>query len=311
MSAPLPDYAELHCLSAFSFQRGASVAIELFERAKALGYHALAITDEGSLAGIVRALQASRKTEMKLIVGSEVQLCDGPKIVLLVESQAGYTRLCQLLTVARRRAPKGQYQLRRDDLTDTSGLLALWLPLETGEAARDDANGNWIKSHFPDRCWLAVELHRGPDDAAKLERLRVLGKRLQLPLVASGDVHMHVRSRRALQDTMTAIRHKTTVAQAGHRLFANGERHLRTRKALAAIYPTELLAESLSIAERCQFRLEDLKYDYPRELVPESHDPDTWLRHLATEGERWRWPDGTPDKARRQIEHELALIMDK
>ena len=308
MSTLLPDYAELHCLSAFSFQRGASVAIELFERAKALGYHALAITDDGSLAGIVRALQASRKTEIKLIVGSEVQLDDGPKLVLLVESQAGYTRLCQLLTVARRRAPKGQYRLRSDDVADTDGLLALWLPIEERDAARDGAHGAWITSRFPDRCWLAVELHRGPDDAGRLAKLQALGKHLRLPLVASGDVHMHVRSRRALQDTMTAIRQKTTVAEAGHHLFANGERHLRTRKALAAIYPPELLAESVAIAGRCQFLLENLKYEYPRELVPEGHEPDTWLRHLATEGERWRWPGGTPGKARKQIDSELALI---
>ncbi|MBB5358948.1 error-prone DNA polymerase [Rhodanobacter sp. ANJX3] len=311
MSLPLPDYAELHCLSAFSFQRGASVAIELFERAKALGYHALAITDDGSLAGIVRALQASRKTDMKLIVGSEVQLDDGPKLVLLVASQAGYTRLCQLLTLARRRAPKGHYQLRREDVTDTDGLLALWLPPEERDAARDDAHGAWIASRFPDRGWLAIELHRGADDATRLARLQALGERLQLPLVASGDVHMHVRSRRALQDTLTAIRYKTTVAEAGHRLFANGERHLRTRKALAAIYPPQLLAQSVAVADRCQFRLEDLKYAYPRELVPEGHDPNSWLRHLTTAGERWRWPKGTPDKARQQIEHELALITEK
>ncbi|WP_458069775.1 error-prone DNA polymerase [Rhodanobacter sp. BL-MT-08] len=311
MSVSLPDYAELHCLSAFSFQRGASVAIELFERATALGYHALAITDDGSLAGIVRALQAARKTEMKLIVGSEVQLDDGPKLVLLVESQAGYTRLCQLLTLARRRAPKGHYQLRRDDVTDTEGLLALWLPREERDLACDDAHGTWVTSRFPDRCWLAVELHRGADDAARLSQLQALGERLQLPLVASGDVHMHVRSRRALQDTMTAIRHKTTVAEAGHRLFANGERHLRSRKALAAIYPPELLAESVTIAERCQFDLGKLEYAYPKELVPEGYNPDTWLHHLATEGERWRWPEGTPDKVSQQIAHELALITEK
>jgi error-prone DNA polymerase len=311
MSAPLPAYAELHCLSAFSFQRGASVAIELFERAKALGYHALAITDDGSLAGIVRALQAARKTQLKLIVGSEVQLDDGPRLVLLVQSQAGYTRLCQLLTLARRRAPKGQYRLRCEDAADTDGLLALWLPHEQGDAARDDAHGAWVASRFPDRSWLAVELHRGADDAAKLARLQALGERLQLPLVASGDVHMHVRSRRALQDTLTAIRHKTTVAQAGHRLFANGERHLRSRKALAAIYPPALLAQSVVIAERCHFHLEKLQYTYPKELVPDGQTPDSWLQHLTQAGAQWRWPGGTPDRVQKQIAHELALIETK
>ena len=304
---PFPAYAELHCLSAFSFQRGASRAIELFERAKEQGYAALAITDECTLAGIVRALEASRRTGIKLIVGSELQFADGPKCVLLVENQQGYARLCQLITAARRRAPKGSYESRREDLAGTEGLLALWLP----GAESDEAEGAWLKGRFPGRCWLAAELHRGPDDDARLAGLRALGERLALPLVAAGDVHMHVRARRPLQDVMTAIRHHTTVAQAGHRLFPNGERHLRTRRALAAIYPSELLAESMAIAQRCTFRLEELDYTYPHELVPQGHTPATWLRQLVEEGARWRWPGAVPDKARKQIEHELALIRTK
>lgn len=306
MSAVLPAYVELHCLSAFSFQRGASMAIELFERAQQLGYSALAITDEGSLAGIVRALEASRKTGLKLIVGSEVQLADGPKLVLLVQTQQGYTRLCQLLTVARRRAPKGQYRLLREDIGATDGLLALWLP----DHHDDDAAGAWVKTCFYERCWLAVELHRGPDDDARRAALQALGERLALPLVATGDVHMHVRARRALQDTLTAIRHQTTVALAGHRLFPNGERHLRTRQALAAIYPPAWLAESVAIAERCTFKLDELKYTYPHELVPATHTPASWLRQLVEEGAHWRWPGGIEARVRTLIEHELGLIVE-
>ncbi|MEI7036558.1 error-prone DNA polymerase [Fulvimonas yonginensis] len=303
----LPAYAELHCLSAFSFQRGASLAIELFERAKQQGYGALAITDECTLAGIVRALEASRETGVKLIVGSEFRFEGGPKCVLLVENQQGYARLCQLITAARRRAPKGGYEALREDLATTDGLLALWLPA----TAPDETEGAWLKERFPGRCWLAVELHRGPDDDARLAELRSLGERLALPQVAAGDVHMHVRARRPLQDVMTAIRHHTTVARAGHRLFPNGERHLRTRRALAAIYPPELLAESVAIAQRCTFRLEELEYTYPHELVPEGHTPTTWLRQLVEEGMRWRWPDGVPAKERQQIEQELALVRTK
>ena len=300
----LPDYAELHCLSAFSFQRGASVAAELFARAKQLGYTALAITDEGSLAGIVRAFEAARKIGLKLIVGSEVQLVDGPKLVLLAETRAGYTTLCRLLTLARRRAHKGEYRLLREDFAETDGLLALWVP----GAEPDEADGTWVRSLFPQRTWLAVELHRGPDDAARLATLRALGARLSLPLVAAGDVHMHARSRRALQDTLTAIAHRTTVAQAGHRLFPNGERHLRTRQALAAIHPADLLAETVRIAERCTFTLDQLKYEYPRELVPAGHTASSWLREVTQAGARERWPDGVPAKAHDLIEHELALI---
>ena len=227
-------YAELHCLSDFSFGRGASSAGELFERAQQQGYHALAITDEGSLAGIVRALEASRATGVPLIVGSEIRCDDGLNLVLLAETLEGYSTLCRLLTRARRRSAKGGYSLTRDDLDNgLPGLLLLWLPDET--PARLD--GQWLQQRFDGRLWLAVELHRGPDDARRLQELLALSTALGIPAVASGDVHMHVRSRRALQDTITAIRHRTTIAQAGMRLFPNGERHLRTRRALAVIYP--------------------------------------------------------------------------
>jgi error-prone DNA polymerase len=305
-------YAELHCLSDFSFGRGASSAGELFERAQQQGYHALAITDEGSLAGIVRALEASRATGVPLIVGSEIRCDDGLNLVLLAETLEGYSTLCRLLTRARRRSAKGGYSLTRDDLDNgLPGLLLLWLPDET--PARLD--GQWLQQRFDGRLWLAVELHRGPDDARRLQELLALSTALGIPAVASGDVHMHVRSRRALQDTITAIRHRTTIAQAGMRLFPNGERHLRTRRALAAIYPQQLLDETLRIAARCRFSLDDLRYEYPHELVPAGHTPTTWLRQLTEEGIRWRWPetgDGRHDAAREKalplIEKELALV---
>jgi error-prone DNA polymerase len=302
---PLAAYAELHCLSAFSFQRGASTAKELFERAKRLSYRALAVTDECSLAGIVRAYEAAREFDVPLIVGSELQIDDGPKLVLLVADLDGYTALCRLITVARRRAKKGQYRVVREDLVDLpTGLLALWVPshpIDAGEVP-------WLQTVFGDRVWIAVELHRGANDERRLEELRALGARNGLTLVAAGDVHMHVRRRRALQDTLTAIRHRTTLAEAGWRLFPNGERHLRTPQALAAIYPEDLLAESVRIAERCRFTLDELRYTYPHELVPAGHTATTWLRQLTEDGARWRWPNGIPTRARELIEHELALI---
>jgi error-prone DNA polymerase len=306
------QYAELHCLSDFSFGRGASSAGELFERAQQQDYRALAITDEGSLAGIVRALEASRATGVPLIVGSEIRCDDGLNLVLLVETREGYSTLCQLLTRGRRRSAKGEYSLTRDDLDNgLPGLLLLWLPDEMPSRL----DGQWLRQRFDGRLWLAVELHRGPDDARRLEELLALSAALDIPAVASGDVHMHVRSRRALQDTITAIRLRTTIAQAGLRLFPNGERHLRTRRALAAIYPRQLLDETLRIAARCRFSLDDIKYEYPHELVPAGHTPATWLRQLTEEGIRWRWPetdDGRHDAAREKalplIEKELALI---
>jgi len=300
------DYAELHCLSNFSFGRGASSARELFERAKSCGYTALAITDECSLAGIVRAWEAARDAEMKLMVGAEVQLRDGPKLVLLCEDKSGYTALCKLITQGRRASKKGEYKLSRADVeADTSGLLALWIP----EGDPDLENGRWIKQVFRDRAWITVELHRGPDDAKRLLDLRRIGEELDMPLVAAGDVHMHVRARLPLQHTLTAIRHRTTIAQAGPKLFPNAERHLRKRSELAALYPRELLDETLRIASRCNLDLKKaVQYRYPAELVPEGHTSATWLRELTQRGLEWRWPAGVPEKVRVRIESELELI---
>ena len=298
------NYAELHCLTPFSFLRGASTARELFERAKAQGYSALAITDECSFAGIVRAHEAAKETGVPLIVGTEVRLVDGLHLVLLAESIIGYQSLCAIITKGRRRADKGEYRLTRADCENLAGVLALWIPSKTPR--RED--GAWVARTFMGRAWLAIELHRGSDDAARLEDLLALANTCGLPAVAAGGVHVHARSRLRLQDTMTAIRHRTTVAQAGAHLFPNGERHLRSRRALAAIYPAELLAETIRIAERCQFSLTELSYVYPHELVPEGHTPSGWLRTLTERGMLQRWPQGTPPAVIAQIDKELTLI---
>ncbi|NWB83681.1 error-prone DNA polymerase [Pseudomonas gingeri] len=299
------EYAELHCLSNFSFQRGASSVRELFERAKEQGYQALAITDECTLAGIVRAWQAAQDSGLPLIIGSEMRIENGPRVVLLVEDLLGYQALCRLITQARRRSDKGCYQVLRADFEQAlPGLLALWLP----EQSISDVDGRWLRERFPERLWLAVELHCGQDDDRRLARLLALADELAIRAVASGDVHMHVRARRALQDTMTAIRLHTRVADAGQQLHANGERHLRSLEALREIYPTSLLAETQVIARRCTFDLGQLRYQYPRELVPEGQTPTSWLRHLTEEGIRRRWPEEINTRVRDLIEKELTLI---
>ncbi|WP_423357845.1 error-prone DNA polymerase [Pseudomonas citronellolis] len=299
-----PDYAELHCLSNFSFQRGASSAGELFERAARLGYRALAITDECSLAGIVRAWQAAKECKLALIVGSEVRIEAGPKLVLLAENLAGYQNLCRLITHARRRAEKGSYRLLREDLeTELDGLLAIWLP-----DAPTDTDGTWLRERFPQRLWLGVELHRGADDSARLQALLAQAARHGIAAVACGDVHMHSRGRRALQDCMTAIRQHLPVSEAGAYLFPNGERHLRPREVLAELYPAQLLEETLRIAGRCSFDFEQLRYQYPRELVPEGHTPKSWLCQMTYAGIRRRWPEGARKKVLKRIGKELLLI---
>ncbi len=449
-----PAYAELHCLSDFSFLRGASSAEDLFVRATGLGYEALAITDECSLAGIVRAYDASRATGVKLIVGSEFRLDDGLRLVLLVENMAGYARLCRLITTARRAAKKGEYHLTRadierellpgraapvaaadlhgrpacagrqarsaqngrrlvpegrakrldpassvpppqsfeaktlgpclrrddermndhrsscvcaprgqaipsvrdagvsparhacasrqahsaqngprpapevrarrvdpassepspakhssqDDGSEDCGLFALWLP---GEEP-DPAEGTWLRALFGERAHLAVELHRGRDDAARLRDLLRIADETGLVPVAAGDAHMATRRDRVLQDTLTAIRHGTTLAEAGAHLFQNGERHLRTRRALGNIHAVEgghaLLQAAVDIARRCTFSMGEVKYVYPRELVPEGETPASWLRKLTEDGMRKRWPGGVPASVVQRIEEELELI---
>ncbi len=299
----MSDYAELHCLSNFSFQRGASSAEELFKRAAQLGYRALAITDECTLAGVVRAWQASMESGVALIVGSEMRVENGPKLVLLAENLQGYQCLSHLITQARRRAEKGHYRLLFEDFpASTEGLLAIWL------ADNDSQHATWLGASFPGRLWLGIELLRGPDDAARLQQRLQWAEACGLPAVACGDVHMHARGRRALQDCMTAIRHHLPVAEAGAYLFPNGERHLRRPAELAELYPPPLLAETLRIAERCTFELKQLRYQYPHEVVPPGHDATSWLRELVEQGAHWRWPDGVPEQAQKLIRHELQLI---
>ncbi|MCF7532894.1 error-prone DNA polymerase [Pseudomonas petrae] len=305
-------YAELHCLSNFSFQRGASSAKELFERAKLHGYQALAITDECTLAGIVRAWQAAKECELPLIIGSEITVENGPKIVLLVENLAGYQALCRLITQGRRRSKKGEYRLLHEDFQPPlTGLLALWQPDLDQDVPTRREQGAWLRGIFQQNLWLSVELHCGPDDRRRLNTLLGMARAMAIPAVASGDVHMHARGRRALQDTMAAVRHHTTVAEAGHRLFANGERHLRPVSALGELYPASLLIETVNIARRCTFDLSELRYEYPHELVPPDQSPSSWLRHLTEQGASRRWPHGVPEVARSNIEKELKVIAAK
>jgi error-prone DNA polymerase len=299
----LPDYAELHCLSNFSFLRGASHPQELVERAKALGYRALALTDECSLAGVVRAHQAAKECGLPLILGSEIRL-ENCKLVLLATDRRSYGAISSLITTGRRRSKKGQYSLTRADVAslEGTGTLVLWIP------AADCSPGPWLAEHFRGAAWIAAELHCGPNDRARLEALKELSRKSALPLVAAGDVHMHVRSRRRLQDLLTAIRLGKPLAQCGQELFPNAERSLRLRVRLAQLYPPELLAESVAIAERCRFSLDSLKYEYPAELVPPGHTPASWLRKLTEDGLRWRFPAGVPAKVADLVEHELRLI---
>ncbi len=275
-------YAELHALSNFTFLRGASHPEELVQTAATLGYEAFAITDECSMSGIVRAHAAAKEFGLKkLIIGSELRLRSGRKLVALAQNINGYAALCQLISNARRAADKGSYELTRLDFEDgLPGCLVLWVP---DDDLTLDVEDHWIRETFRDRLWIAVELLADGRQREQLERLREEGRRLKLPLVASGDVHMHIRARRILQDAVMAIRAGVTVDTAGFALYSNGERHLRSLAVLAHAYPEDLLAESVRIADSIHFSLDELRYEYPDELVPQGETAGTgYAKPFAT-----------------------------
>jgi error-prone DNA polymerase len=314
-----PRYAELHCITNFTFLRGASHPQELVAQAWELSYQALAITDECSVAGVVRAhmavkkIAAARKEDnggqevkaLQLLIGAEFRLECGLRFVALVIDRRGYARLCRLITRGRRAATKGEYSLTRADLEEL-GLeqcFVLWLP---GAQPREE-EARWLAERVA-RVRIAVELLCEGSDREHLVTLEDIGRRLGLRLVATGDVHMHSRARRRLQDTVTAIRLGVPVGEAGWRLYPNGERYLREPKRLARLYPAELLAETIAIAAECHFSLDELRYEYPHELVPTGETPTSHLRQLTEAGALWRWPQGVPANERAGIERELALI---
>ena len=313
---PIP-YAELHCLSNFSFLRGASHPEELVGQADELGYTALAITDECSLAGVVRAHVSAKALRLKLIIGIEIQITDGPQLVVLASNKQAYAEISALVSCGRRRAEKGEYTLYRNDVERLiHAALLIWLPVRVGHAeqnsqslhARNVAAGKWITTLAGVRCWVALEQFYLGDDSEHLQRINQLAETFALPIVACGDVHMHKRQRHALADTLIAIRLGKPLTALGHAAAKNNERYLRPRSRLAKIYPSAALAESRVIAELCQFSLDELHYQYPRELVPDNLTPTQHLRALTERGMARRWPAGAPQKVVKLVAHELSLI---
>ncbi|PTE00139.1 error-prone DNA polymerase [Pandoraea apista] len=326
----LPAYAELHCLSNFSFQRGASHPEELIARAAYLGYTALAITDECSLAGVVRALaEGVKHPAVSLIVGSEFRLTPEREadtlgmvhLVALAQHREGYGNLSEMITLGRMRGPKRSYRLHTLDfsapaseqahLRGLPGCLMILVPDADASHERTLAQTRWAAQTFGEgRVWLALERRHRADDEAHLARLRAISAECGVPLVATGHVLMHVRSRKPLQDTLTAIGLGKPVQACGLALAANAEQHLRTRLRLAWLYPSDTLAETVAIASRCHFDLRSLRYEYPEELVPAGHTPVTYLRQEVEAGAKQRYPNGLPQKVRDLIEDELTLIGD-
>lgn len=323
----LPAYAELQCLSNFSFLQGASHPEELVTQAAKLGYSAIAITDECSVAGAVRALVEAEKQDIPLIVGTTLRLRTGASphapmlsLVLLAQTREGYGNLSELITLGRSRAEKGSYRLTLDDIaapeSDYAHLrnmpecLAILAPEHGAPAERIERDAQWLARAFAGRAWLGLTLlHQARDDLHR-QAVQQASQRTGLPVTALGHVQMHVRSRKPLHDTLTAIRLKCTVAQCGYALQANAEQHLRSRLRLASLYPAEMLTETVAIARRCTFTLRSLRYEYPDEIVPEGETPTSYLRKEVYAGAGRRFPDGIPPAIANQIEKELSLIAD-
>ena len=319
--ASIPPYAELRCVSNFTFLRGASQPEELVARAKQLGYTALTIADECSMAGIVRAHVAAKEHDIKLLVGSQFLIEWGLAtaanttpfvLTVLACNLHGYGNLCQFITKLRRSSEKGSYQL---DISNIAGAelddcVVLASPQRMSEAAQLDTVARWLLDNFLGRCWFGVDQLRLLDDEMWLHRLREVSRSSAIPLVAVGDAHFHVRSRKPLQDVLTATRVGKPLTECGLDLQPNAERHLRTRLRLAQTYPADLLAETLNVASRCVFNLDELRYQYPDEVVPAGETSTSYLRRITYEGAGRRWPKGMPAKVQAQIEHELELIRD-
>ncbi|MBC5766461.1 error-prone DNA polymerase [Ramlibacter sp. GTP1] len=325
---PLPRYAEMHCISNFSFQRGASHPQELVRRAYDLGYEAIAITDECSVAGVVRAWTGWNEykafiekletetgkrhlREFRLLFGSEFDFGDS-RLIAIARDLEGWGGLCEFITAARMTdAPKGEYRVswEESDLLLLKGCEILLAPKRKGfDGAALQQRLAMLQSLYGHSLWLALELPHLIDDDLWLVSMQEASQQSGVPLLATGDVYMHVRSRKPLQDVMTAVRLGKPVGQCGFEIQPNAERHLRQRKRLAETYPPDTLANTLEVMRRCRFELDEVRYNYPLETVPAGMTPLEALTKLTWEGAAERYPLGVPDKVKKLLDKELALI---
>jgi error-prone DNA polymerase len=305
---PPVRYVELHCKTNFSFLEGASHPNELVAQAASLGYAGMAVTDRNSLAGVVRAHIAAKEAGFKLLIGAEITLDDARPILLWAMNRDGYGRLCRLLTRGRRQAPKGECSLAFADVAEhASGLLAgVLLPLSDPDSSE---LSRW-REVFPDRAYAVAELHRGPCDQQRLGLWQRAAQAAGVPLVVAGDVHYHDARRRYLQDVLTAIRLKKTVAELGSARFPNSERRLLPLEEIVSIHAgcPAAVSRTAEVADRCSFSLDELRYEYPEELCPAGETPDSYLARLARAGAQERYPAGVPAGVSQLIERELAII---
>ena len=300
-------FAELVCQSNFSFLEGASHPEELVNTAAFLGYEAITISDECSVAGVVRAHAEIKANGLpiKLIVGSVFRLAPDLRVCLLCPDKTAYAELCRIITNARRRSEKGHYALSEWDLKSVKSCLAIWLP------AYNDYDRQWAEffaKFFSERCWIGVSRLLNGNDNTHFATAMSLSEEYCFPLLATNQALFHHPDRQHTQHVLHAIRTRSTVADLGRDGLPNQERSLKTLTKLTRLYPKAWLSESVSIASLCQFNLDELKYQYPSELVPNGYTATSYLRHCVETGIKKRFKQGVPEAIRETIEKELALI---
>jgi len=302
-------YAELQVTSPFSFLRGASSCEELFATAALMGIEALGIVDRNSVAGIVRAYEAAKTTGIRLIVGCRLDLTDGLSVLVYPTDRPAYARLCRLLSLGKKRGGKAKCHLGWSDLvTYGEGFITVLLPDGANETCAMHLRR--LRETFGDRAYLALTLRRRPNDQLRLHELSNLAAHMRVPTVVTNDVLFHVPERQVLQDVVTAIRHNVTIDELGHRRERFADRYLKPPEEMHRLfsrYP-EALARSIEIMERCRFSLAELEYQYPEEKLYPELTPQQALDKLTWEGATSRYPEGLPDRVRRNLEHELQLI---
>jgi error-prone DNA polymerase len=301
-------YADLQVTTHFSFLRGASSPAELFEQAKLLGISALGITDRNSLAGIVRAYEASRETGVRLVVGCRLDLTDGTSLLVYPMDRPAYSRLCRLLSIGKSRGGKGKCFLTWDDVIQWSdGLLAILLGDEANDTLR--ANLSRLRSTFVNRAYMALIRRFSQNDHLRLYEVEEAARIARVPTVALGDILYHHPDRRRLQDVVTCIREGCTIDTAGYRLERNSDRHLKDPAEMQRLFERHpgAFQRIQEILDRCTFSLDELRYQYPTETDP-GETAQEKLERLTWDGASRRYPDGVPDTVAGTIRHELHLI---
>ncbi len=308
------NYTELQVTTNFSFLRGASHPEELVEHAVKLGYSEIAITDRNSFAGIVRAHAAAKKYDIRIIVGCRLDLLDGLSLLAYPANIKAYSQLSNLLTLGNRRAEKGECHLYKADVYRYAKDVKFIVlpPAELNNLFEFDlsfANSlNEYREAFGDNLYIAASRRYNGDDSKYLFRLTQLSSQLNIPIVATNDVHYHEPARRQLQDIVTCIREKCTIYNAGFLLHPNAERYLKPQDEMFRLfrqYP-DAINRTQEITEACQFSLNELKYEYPEEITTGGRTPQEEITYLAWLGAKEYFGDCIPEKISTAINHELS-----